>query len=66
MSGTRAGFLRVLSFPLPSISSSSPHSSYIAIRGWYNRPVMASAVAGSVPLHLKKEKIINGSKKFDI
>jgi hypothetical protein len=38
-SGTGAGFLRVLRFPLPvSIPPTAPHSSYI-IRGWYNRPV---------------------------
>jgi hypothetical protein len=38
-SGTGAGFLRVLRFPLPIlIPSAAPHSSSI-IRGWYNRPV---------------------------
>jgi hypothetical protein len=36
-SGTGAGFLRVLRFPLPIlISPTTPHSS--VIRGWYNRP----------------------------
>jgi hypothetical protein len=38
-SGTGAGLLRVLRFPLPIlISPTAPHSSSI-IRGWYNRPV---------------------------
>jgi hypothetical protein len=38
-SGTGAGFLRVLRFPLPIlIPPTAPHSSSI-IRGWYNRPV---------------------------
>jgi hypothetical protein len=39
-SGTEAGFLRVLRFPLPIIiQSTAPHSSPSTIRGWYNRPV---------------------------
>jgi hypothetical protein len=39
-SGTGAGFLRVLRFPLPIlIPSNAPHLSSI-IRGWYNRPVI--------------------------
>jgi hypothetical protein len=38
-SGTRAGFLLALRFPLPIfIPSTAPHSSSIT-RGWYNRPV---------------------------
>jgi hypothetical protein len=38
-SGTGAGFLRVLRFPLPIlIPQTDPHSSSI-IRGWYIRPV---------------------------
>jgi hypothetical protein len=38
-SGTGAGFLRVLLFPLPIlIPPTAPHSSPI-VRGWYNRPV---------------------------
>jgi hypothetical protein len=38
-SGTGAGFLRVLRFPLPIlIPPTATHSSSI-IRGWYNRPV---------------------------
>jgi hypothetical protein len=37
-SGTGAGFLRVLRFPLPIlIPPTTPHSSAV-IRGWYNRP----------------------------
>jgi hypothetical protein len=37
--GTRAGFLRVLRFPLPNLMPpTAPHSSSI-IRGWYNSPI---------------------------
>jgi hypothetical protein len=37
-SGTGAGFLRILRFPLPLlIPPTAPHSSYI-MRGWYSRP----------------------------
>jgi hypothetical protein len=37
-SGTRAGFLRVIRFPLPiRILPTAPHSSSSVIRGWYNR-----------------------------
>jgi hypothetical protein len=39
-SGTGAGFLLVLRFPLPIlIPPTAPHSSSSVIRGWYNRPV---------------------------
>jgi hypothetical protein len=38
-SGTGAGFLRILRFPLPIlIPPTTPHSSSSIIRGWYNRP----------------------------
>jgi hypothetical protein len=38
-SGTGAGFLRVVRFPLPIlIPPNAPHSSSI-IQGWYSRPV---------------------------
>jgi hypothetical protein len=38
-SGTGAGFLRVLPFPLPFlIPLTALHSSSSIIRGWYNRP----------------------------
>jgi hypothetical protein len=37
-SGTGAGFLLVLRFPLPLIPSTAPRSSSSVIRGWYNRP----------------------------
>jgi hypothetical protein len=38
-SGTEAGFLRELRFPLPIlIPPTTPHSSS-TMRGWYNRPV---------------------------
>jgi hypothetical protein len=39
-SGTGAGFLRVLRFPLPIlIPATASHSSSSIIRGWYNRPI---------------------------
>jgi hypothetical protein len=39
-SGTGAGFLGVLRFPLPIlIPQTTPHSSSSVIRGWYNRPI---------------------------
>jgi hypothetical protein len=39
-SGTRAGFLRVLRFPLPIlIPPTSPHSLSAIIRIWYNRQI---------------------------
>jgi hypothetical protein len=34
------------------------------MRGWYNRPVMAPAIVGSVPLHPKKQKILK--KVFNV
>jgi hypothetical protein len=38
-SGTGAGFLRVLRFPLPIfIPPAAPHSSSSIIQGWYSRP----------------------------
>jgi hypothetical protein len=40
-SGTGAGFLRALQFPLPIlIPPTAPHSLSYIIRGWYNRPVI--------------------------
>jgi hypothetical protein len=48
-SGTAAGFLRVLQFPLSSIPK-------IIIWGCYDRPVVASVIVDSVPLHPKKEE----------
>jgi hypothetical protein len=45
-SGTGAGFLQVLQFPLPIlIPPTAPHSSSI-IRGWYNRPLVAAVPSG--------------------
>jgi hypothetical protein len=39
-SGSGAGFIRVLRFPLPIlIPSTAPHSSSSIILGWYNRPI---------------------------
>jgi hypothetical protein len=56
-SGNRAGFLRVIQFPFPSILPTAPDSSSsITIRGWYNGSVVASVIAGSVPLHPSKKK----------
>jgi hypothetical protein len=38
-SGTSAGFLLALRFPLPILNlPTAPHSSYSAIWGWYSRP----------------------------
>jgi hypothetical protein len=38
-SGTGAGFLRVLQFPLPILlQPNGPHSPSSTTRGWYNRP----------------------------
>jgi hypothetical protein len=40
-----AGFLRVPGFPLPLIPPIAPHPSLsIILRGWYNRPVVASVI----------------------
>jgi hypothetical protein len=48
-SGTGAGFLRVLRFPLPIlIPPTAPQSSSI-IRGWYNRPTVADVPSQSHP-----------------
>jgi hypothetical protein len=39
-SGTAAGFLRVLRFPVPIlIPPTAPHPSSSIIRGWYNTPI---------------------------
>jgi hypothetical protein len=43
-SGTRAGFPRVLRFPL--IPPTAPQSSSSIIRGWYNRPTVADVPSG--------------------
>jgi hypothetical protein len=54
--GTGVGFSRVLQFPLKSIPSIAPQSSSsIIISGWYNRPVVASVIVDTVPLHPKKQ-----------
>jgi hypothetical protein len=43
--GAGAGFLRVLRFPLPIfIPLISPQSPSPIIRGWYNRPVLATVL----------------------
>jgi hypothetical protein len=55
-SHTGAGFLRIFRFPLPNIPPTAPHSSTYIIRGWYNRPVVASVIVDSVPLHRKRKK----------
>jgi hypothetical protein len=56
-SGTGAGFLRVLRFPLPIlIPSIAPHSSSIVL-DWYNRPISGQRPKWTlVPLHSKKLK----------
>jgi hypothetical protein len=46
-SGTGAGFLRVLRFPLPIfIPPIGPQSPSSIIWGWYNRPVVAAVPSG--------------------
>jgi hypothetical protein len=46
-SGTGAGFLRVLRFPLPIPSSPiAPQSPSAIIRGWLNRPIVAAVPSG--------------------
>jgi hypothetical protein len=46
-------FLGVLRFPLPLIQPTASHSSssFIIVQGWNNRPVVASVIVDSVPLH---------------
>jgi hypothetical protein len=61
-SGARAGFLRVLRFPLPIfIPPISPQSPSSIIWGWYNRPVVAAVPSGLslTPLTIIKIIIIN-------
>jgi hypothetical protein len=60
-SGTGAGFLQVLLFPLPIlIRPSAPHSSPI-IRGWYNRPISGRRTkwTQSHPTPRNKKKILS-------
>jgi hypothetical protein len=46
-SGTEAGFLRVLRFPLPiRIPPTAPQSLSSIIWGWYNGPVVAAVPSG--------------------
>jgi hypothetical protein len=46
-SGTGAGFLQVLRFPLPIlIPPIAPQSLSFIIWGWYNRPVMTTVPSG--------------------
>jgi hypothetical protein len=51
-----AVFLPVLGFPLPLIPPTAPHSSSIIIRGWYNRPVVASLIVDCVLLSTKRKR----------
>jgi hypothetical protein len=56
-SGTGAGFLRLLQFPLLSIPPNAPHwSSSIIIRSWHNSVVVASVIVDSIPVHSKGKK----------
>jgi hypothetical protein len=49
-SGTGAGFLPVLWFPLPIlIPRTAPHSYSSIIRGWYNRPIVGDVPSGLSP-----------------
>jgi hypothetical protein len=54
-SGTGAGFLRVLRFPLPIIPLTAPHSSSVFVRGWYKRSVigLCNSGLGSAPQQRK-------------
>jgi hypothetical protein len=68
-SGTGAGFLRVLWFPLPIlIPPTAPHLSSI-IRGWYNRPVSGRRTKWTqshpTPRDLKKTSCFRKSKGGD-
>jgi hypothetical protein len=57
-SGTGAGCLRVLRFPLPIfIPPIAPHSPSSIIRGWYNRSVVAAVPSGLslTPLRIMKK-----------
>jgi hypothetical protein len=57
-SGTRAGFPRVLGFPLPIfIPPVAPQSPSSIIWGWYNRPVVAAVRSGLslTPLRIIKK-----------
>jgi hypothetical protein len=59
-SGAGAGFLQVLRFPLPIfIPPISPQSPPPIIRGWYNRPVVATVP--KVSPHKFKKKTLNVS-----
>jgi hypothetical protein len=40
---------------LPNIPPIASHSSSSIIPGWYNRPVVASVIVDSVPLHPPKK-----------
>jgi hypothetical protein len=63
--GTRAGFLRVLWFPLPIfIPPISPQSPSPIIWGWYNRPVVA-AVPKVAPHKLKQKAEIHLLWEYD-
>jgi hypothetical protein len=62
-SGTVAGFLRVLRFPLPIfIPPTAPQSPSSIIWGWYNRPVVAAVRSGLTltPLRSKKKNFETG------
>jgi hypothetical protein len=59
-SGTGAGFLRVLRFPMPIfIPPIAPESPSSTIWGWYNRPVVAAVPSGLslTPLRILKKVI---------
>jgi hypothetical protein len=43
------------------VSHSTDCSTLIIIRGWYSRPVVATVIVDSVPLHTRKKK--KGGKK---
>jgi hypothetical protein len=43
-------------FVVDKAATGQVFSENVIIRNWYNRPVVASVVMGSVPLHPKKER----------
>jgi hypothetical protein len=66
-SGSGAGFLRVLRFPLPiCIPPTAPQSPSSIIWGWYNRKVVAAVPSGLslTPLRIIKKSSGDGRSLF--
>jgi hypothetical protein len=63
-SGTGAGFLPVIRFPLPIlIPPTAPHSSSSIIRGWYNRP-NSGEHAKWIQSHPTPQNFITSNEQF--